>query len=426
MVLACALPFLASSLVLPAEFIVGADFSHLQFFEDRGIVYQDEQGPRDALSILRGHGLNWVRLRLFTSNAQQASADPYNATNNLDYTVPLAVRVKSAGLQFLLDLHYSDSWADPGKQNKPSDWATLIFDQLEERVYEYTRDVVTRFRQAGAAPDIVQVGNEIIGGLLWPEGRVGGSYDSAHQWSQLGRLLKSAILGVREGAGGNPPRILIHIDRGADWGATQWFFDRLLQEQVDFDLIGQSYYPFWHGSLDQLRACLLQTGARYQKPILIIETAFPWSGSTNVVGIPPTPAGQAEFVLDLAKALRAVPAGRGLGIVWWGSEYVRLPGYGLAGFDRRSLFDFDGRAMPVVDALGRLTEAVRLQVVPSGAGLILTWPLGGAGMVLTTTPNLSTPGDWSPVNVLPLTDGLDYRTTLPQTDPVRFYRLETD
>ena len=424
--LACALPWLTSGLALAAEFIAGADFSHLKFFEDRGVVYQDEHGPRDALALLRDHGLNCVRLRLFTSSAQQASADPYNATNNLDYTLPLAVRVKNAGLRFLLDLHYSDSWADPGKQHKPSDWADLSFAQLETRIYEYTRDVVTSFRQAGATPDVVQVGNEIIGGLLWPEGRVGGSYDSAVQWSQLGRLLKSAIRGVHEGAGDVPPRILIHIDRGGNWDATQWFFDRLLREEVHFDLIGQSYYPFWHGSLDHLRACLNQTAARYQKPVLIVETAFPWSGTTNIVGIPPTAAGQREYVIRLAEVLRAVPDDLGLGILWWGSEYVRLEGYGLAGFDRRSFFDFDGRALPVVRALGQLTEPVRLQVMPTGAGVILTWPLSGAGMVLTTTLSLSNPGAWTPVNVAPQTDGLDYRATLPRIEPFRLYRLEAE
>jgi arabinogalactan endo-1,4-beta-galactosidase len=110
-----------------AEFVAGADFSHLGFFEDRGIVYKDAGEPADALVILKRGGLNCVRLRLFTSSTEQARADAYNYTNNLEYTLPLATRVKRAGLQLMLDFHYSDSWADPGKQNKPAAWAGLNF-----------------------------------------------------------------------------------------------------------------------------------------------------------------------------------------------------------------------------------------------------------------------------------------------------------
>src|SRR5262245_2061571 len=123
-------------------FIAGADFSHLAFFEGRGIVYRDNGQPDDGLHMLGSHGLNCVRLRLFTSNADQARADPYNYTNNLDYTLPLAVRVKEAGLRLMLDFHYSDSWADPGKQIKPASWTNLSFAQLEQRMYEYNSNTI--------------------------------------------------------------------------------------------------------------------------------------------------------------------------------------------------------------------------------------------------------------------------------------------
>jgi len=407
-----------------AAVIAGADLSHLKFFEDRDIVYRAENGPRDALAIFRDRGLNCARLRLFTSSAQQADDDPYNAINNLAYTVPLAVRVKNAGLQLLLDFHYSDSWADPGKQTKPAAWATQRFPELEQALYEYTRDSIVSFREAGAMPDYVQVGNEIIGGFLWPEGRLGGTSDTAVQWSQLGRLLKAAIRGVNDGAGNTPPAIVIHIDRGADWGATQWFFDRLLREQVEFDVIGQSYYPFWHGSLNDLRTCLNQAAVRYGKRVLIVETTFPWDGSGSIEGIPATAAGQAQYVVELAKVLASVSGGRGMGIVWWGAEYVRLPGYNLAGFDRRSFFDFSGQALPVVGVLGQLTEPIQVRVVHTSDGLVLDWPLSGVGMVLTTTPSLAIPTIWSSLDTVPEWKGSSFSATLPVDDPYRLFRLE--
>src|SRR5688572_16621992 len=136
---------LLSPIAPAAEFIAGADFSHLGFFEDRGIVYKDGGAPQDALAILKRGGLNCVRLRLFTSTAEQARSNAYNYTNNLDYTLPLAVRAKRAGLQVMLDFHYSDSWADPGKQTKPAAWAGLNFAALEQQMYDYNSNTIAAF-----------------------------------------------------------------------------------------------------------------------------------------------------------------------------------------------------------------------------------------------------------------------------------------
>src|SRR5262249_51579838 len=130
------------------DFSAGADFSHLAFFESRGVVYQDAGQPQDALSILKRHGLTCVRLRLFTSNATQTLADPYNYINNLDYTVPLAVRVKNAGFQFMLDFHYSDTWADPGHQRKPAAWTNLVFPQLVQQLHDYSSNCIAAFKAA--------------------------------------------------------------------------------------------------------------------------------------------------------------------------------------------------------------------------------------------------------------------------------------
>lgn len=408
------------------EFIAGADVSHLAFFEDRGIVYRDAGQAIEALALLKQRGLNCARLRLFTSSAPQAQADPYNSINNLDYTLPLAVRARQAGLQLLLDFHYSDSWADPGKQTKPAAWTNLAFAQLEQRMYDYNSNTIAAFKAAGAMPEYVQVGNEIIQGLLWPDGKVGGSSDTPAQWQKLGVLLKAAVRGIQDAAGDAPPKILIHIDRGGDWAGTRWFFDNLRLQQVEFDLIGESYYPFWHGTLDALRNCLTNAAARYGKPVIVAETAFPWSNSTNIVGIPATPEGQVQFVVELASLVKAVPGGNGIGIIWWGTEYQRLPGVGLAGFDRRSFFDAAGDALPVANALGQLTAPIQLRASLTDTALTLQWPFSGAGLSLVVSTNLSPAEAWQPVPNVVQSTGLTFSVTQPgNASHSRFYRLQS-
>ncbi|HXG46221.1 MAG TPA: glycosyl hydrolase 53 family protein [Methylomirabilota bacterium] len=409
------------------EFIAGADMSHLVFFEDRGVVYRESGRGRDALLLLKERGLNCVRLRLFTSDAQQAAANPYNSANNLDYTLPLAVRVKRAGLQLLLDFHYSDSWADPGKQTKPAAWTNLTFAQLEQRMYEYNSNTIAAFQAAGALPDIVQVGNEVIGGVLWPEGRVGGAFETPAQWSQFGRLLKAAIRGIKDAAAGSSPRIMIHIDRGGDWSGTQWFFDRLQQQQVEFDLIGLSYYPWWHGSLNALRTCLRNAAQRYSRPIVVAETAFPWTNAADIFGIPATPAGQVEFVIEVAKILKSLPGRRGAGLVWWGTEYQWVPGVALAGFDQRSFFDRSGEILPVASAVGQLTAPVRLHARWEGGTLELNWPLSGAGWSLVSVTHLGAVDGWLRVTNA-VEEGLEgFKVRVPdRADQSRFFRLRAD
>lgn len=411
----------------PLEFLAGADLSHLKFFEDRGVTYRASGQAGDALAILRDIGINCARLRLFTSSAAQAAADPYNFVNNLDYTLPLAARVKAAGLKLLLNFHYSDSWADPGKQHKPAAWTNLNFAQLTARLREYNSNTIAAFKAAGAMPDYVQIGNEITSGMLWNDGRVGGGFENATQWSQFARLLINAIQGVRDASGSSPPRIIIHIDRGGDLGATQWFFDRLVAQNVPFDIIGLSYYPFWHGTLDDLRNCLVNAAERYQKPVIIAETAFPFTASTNIHGIPATTNGQARFVTALAEVVRGLPGGRGAGIFWWGAEYQQLHGFNLAGFDRRSLFGVNGNVLPAAVALGRLSAPVALSASVTSTNLRLDWPLSGAGMTLVSTTSLGSATVWQTVTNAVKNTNLTYRATVPiGTGTGRYFRLRSN
>ncbi|MBI1842788.1 MAG: glycosyl hydrolase 53 family protein [Verrucomicrobia bacterium] len=407
------------------DFIAGADCSHLGFFERHGIVYKDGGNRKDAFEILKQGGLTCARLRVFTSNATQAAADPYNFGNTLEDTLSLAVRAKAAGLRLLLDFHYSDSWADPGKQTKPASWSHLTFPQLEQRMRSYSSNCISEFRAAGASPDYAQVGNEIIGGLLWPDGRVGGVYDTPQQWSQLGRLLSAAVRGIHDASEGAPPQIIIHIDRGGDWSGTRWFFDNLAQQPVAFDIIGESYYAWWHGDLADLSHCLTNTAQRYAKPVLIVETAFPWTNSTPVLNLPATPAGQIAYVATIAKVVRKLPAGMGRGIVWWGAEYVGTPGYNLAGFEGRSFFDAGANALPVVKAMGQLSAPLRIDATLNDQDLTLMWPFSGAGLSCVTSTGLAASSVWLPVtNNIQITNAM-FDVSLPRdANHRRFFRLQ--
>lgn len=410
--------------LLADEFIAGADMSHLAYFESRGIVYRENGVARDAFQILTNRGLNCVRLRLFTSTAAQAAANPYNYINNLDYTVPLAVRAKQAGLKFLLDFHYSDSWADPGKQYKPAAWTNLNFTQLKTQVQEYSSNAIIAFKAAGAMPDYVQVGNEISQGFLWEDGKVSGNTNAS--WANLGQLLKAAVSGVLGAAGTNPPQIIVHTDRGGYWNDAKWFFDNLAHQQVPYDMIALSYYPFWHGPLANLSNCLANAAARYSKPVLLVETDFPWNNSTNIYGIPASTNGQVQFVAELAKILKALPGNRGAGVVWWGTEYQPVSGANQAGFGNRSFFNGSGNVLPVADAFGQLVAPIRISTTLTNGGLNISWPLSGAGLALTSSTS-ATAAAWPKVTNAIQSTGAVFNVTIPvNSNHNQFYRLKSD
>ena len=417
--------------VTAGDFLAGADMSHLSFFESKGRTYRNAGQTQDALAILKQQGLTCVRLRLFTSSAAQAVADPYNHINNLEYTAPLAVRVKNAGLQFYLDFHYSDTWADPGHQTVPAAWTNLTFEALVQQMYSYNSNTIASFRGVGAMPDYVSIGNEITSGLLWPHGKVGGSYENPTQWSQLGQLMKAAIRGIQDAATGTlQPKIIVHIDRGGDWNATQWFFDHLSTQEVPFDIVGESYYPFWHGPLSSLSNCLSNAANRYLKPVILVETAFPWTNSywmTAMNDISPSITGQVQYVVGLAPIIRGVAGGRGAGVCWWGTEYQSVNGVNEAGFDTTSFFDAGGVLLPVAHAFGQLAAPVMLNIRSTANGLVLTWPLSGAGRSLRTTTDLKPPAVWSPIAAEAQNTGTVYQLTLPpDSSGQRFYRLQSN
>ncbi|HUA39770.1 MAG TPA: glycosyl hydrolase 53 family protein [Candidatus Sulfopaludibacter sp.] len=423
---------LCSPWVLRAQnnFIAGADLSLLAYFETNGIVYADNGQPGDAIQILKNHGVNCIRLRLFTSSAAQAQADPYDYINNLTYTVPLAVRVKNAGLQFMLDFHYSDTWADPGHQATPAAWTNLTFAQLVPQMRSYNSNAIATFAAAGAMPDFVQIGNEITDGMLWTNGQLTGTWSSSNpSWIRLGELMTNAIQGIRDAAnaaGAPMPRIVVHIDRGGDWNTTKSFFDNLNAQGVPYDIIGESYYPFYHGPYTNLANCVTNAAQRYGKPIFIAETDFPYIFSTNLWGIPATTNGQVQFVVTLAQIVKSAPNNLGAGIFWWGAEY-QYPNANEAGVGTRSLFGSDANMLPAANALAQIAAPIDLNASLNGSGLMVQWPLSGAGMALMTTPSLMPPAVWLPVTNPVLNTGTVFDVTLPiDATQSHFYRLQSN
>ena len=334
--------------------IRGADVSSLPRVEAAGAMFRDSAGPADAVVLLRAAGIDGARLRLWHSPADGAC--------DLAATIAMTLRLHRAGMSVLLDIHYSDTWADPGHQAKPAAWREVTLPALADSVRAYTRDVLAAFRVAGALPECVQLGNEIGRGMLWPDGRVSPGADAA-AWARLTALLRAAAHGAREGAGGRRVRVMLHYEGGGDAPGAREFFDHAVAAGVPFDCIGLSYYPWWHGSLDALAANLAGLHARFHREIRIVETGYPWTlawwDSTHnvlglpsqlVVGAPATPAGQRAFVLAVLDRARHA---RGCdGIYYWEPAWVTAPRAGSP-WENAALFDSTGRALPALEALGR-------------------------------------------------------------------------
>lgn len=315
------------------EYAIGADLSFIKQAEDSGFVFKDIDGKaKKGLDIFKNHGYNWIRLRLFHS--------PTELPNNLVYTLKLAKEAKEKGYKFLLDYHYSDTWADPSKQYLPKVWEGLSQEVLIDSLYQYTKRTMLAFKDSEVYPDMVQIGNEISNGMCWPNGKL------PENWDNLAALLQAGINGVFASAGNKkPPKIMIHIDKGGDWQFTKYWYDKLNTFNVDFDVIGQSYYPWWHGNLLQLRECLNNTVLLYKKEIILVETAYNYEVAEYADKLPPfseTPEGQKEFVEDVHQIILQIPNSLGTGIFWWEAAAPNKA------FSYRTYFTNDGLPQPVL------------------------------------------------------------------------------
>ncbi len=242
--------------------MLGADISFLPELEARGIKFSDKGEQKDPIQILKDHGFNYVRLRLFNDPARDSGYSPKKGFCDLENTKKMAKRVKDAGMKLLLDFHYSDYWADPGKQFKPAAWRSQSFEVLKKSLYDYTKDVIQQLKNQGTTPDMVQIGNEINHGIVWPEGNVSNI-------DQLAQLINAGTAAVK--AVDPSVTMMLHVALGGQNDESVFFIDNMVARGVYFDVIGESYYPKWHGTLDDLRDNLADLVRRYQKDVIVVE-----------------------------------------------------------------------------------------------------------------------------------------------------------
>jgi arabinogalactan endo-1,4-beta-galactosidase len=351
----CVLPIL----LIPAfargqSFLAGGDVSDIPQVEGAGGKYFYHGKQQDPFAIMREAGWNLVRFRIWNN--------PKDGLCDKEYTLKLARRAHAQGLKISLDFHYSDWWADPGKQYAPAAWKELSPSEMERALYRYTRDMVEAMNRQGTPPYMVQVGNEILSGMCWPVGKLDG--DKPGPWHNLAGLLKAGFRAVHDGSGGHPIITMIHLDRGGDNAGARWWFDHIMREGVDFDAIGLSYYPFWQGSLEAARSNLDDLAERYHKDLYVVETAYPWTESSTrhqegvlndgrkatLPGFPVSPEGQARFLLRLKSIIADVPGGHGKGLLYWAPTWISAPGQKTP-YANLATFDYSGAALPAVDAL---------------------------------------------------------------------------
>jgi len=338
--------------------IRGVDISSLPKNEDHGAVYRTADGRReDPIRLVAQAGVTHARLKVWVN--------PADGYNNKAHILPLARRLKRAGIGIWVDFHYSDNWADPAHQTKPAAWADLDVAGLTRAVYDHTADVLGALKRQGTPADLVQIGNELNGGMIWPEG-------NWEHFDNLTAFLKAGLRAARD----TTPRIrtILHLANGGDNGLYRWWFDNVVSYGVDFDIIGLSYYPFWHGPIADAAANMADITARYGKPCVIAETAYPFTlkseddvndilydPSQLTEGFPATPAGQAAWLRAVADLAAAVPGGQGLGYCYWEGLWTYRAGSGWDSTDPASgnawenlaLFDFEDRALPGLRTLGR-------------------------------------------------------------------------
>ncbi|HEY3782394.1 MAG TPA: glycosyl hydrolase 53 family protein [Fimbriimonadaceae bacterium] len=332
-------------------FLRGGDVSEIPEEEAAGAKYFYKGQQEDPLKLLKQAGWNYIRLRIWNN--------PKDGFCDESHTLAMAKRAKAAGLMVGIDFHYSDYWADPGKQYKPAAWKNLSFEDLAKAVHDYTKEVVSKLVAHGTPPYMVQVGNEIGAGMLWPDGKITSA--DPNEWQRLSTLLKAGIQGVHDGQGANHILTMIHLERGGDNSGAVWWFDHLAPYGVDFDVIGLSYYPFWHGHLSALKANLADLGPRYKKPIYIAETAYPWTAdvpghfseilSKLESGYPATPLGQSQFLKQVIDITKQDSGGYGSGIFYWAPTWISTPQRSIP-WDVLATFNKDGKALPAVDTIG--------------------------------------------------------------------------
>jgi arabinogalactan endo-1,4-beta-galactosidase len=311
-------------------FAKGADISWLPQMEATGYKFYNDNGvEEDCFRILKDHGINSIRLRTFVNPSDDKASGHCSKTE----TVEMAVRAQKWGMRVMIDFHYSDSWADPGKQKKPKAWEGHDFPTLLNDLYNYTFDVMTALKSAGVSPEWVQVGNEIPGGMIYPEG-------SSTNWIQLAQLINKGYEAIK--AVSPTSKVILHVDQGNNNERFRWWFDQAKTNGANYDVIGLSYYPFWLTgnpdytlSIEDLGANLKDMAVRYGKEVMVVEVGGEDMKVQNTY----------DMLIAVLKKVKEVPDNKGIGVFYWEPEGARSwSHYGL------SVWGADGKPTKAMDA----------------------------------------------------------------------------
>lgn len=362
------------------KFVKGMDLSTLLELERCGAKYYDNGEERDLLTIMKSYDVDTIRIRLWNDPWSETGESYGAGENDLKTSLEIAKRVTAAGFGVLLNFHYSDFWADPGKQIKPKAWADYGVKELEQAVYDYTLESMQTFLDAGVNITMVQVGNELSNGLLWPEGKVP-NYDN------IATFVNAGIRAVRKADAAIP--VMIHLDNGGNNALYREWFDNFTKRGEDFEIIGLSYYPFWHGSLQMLNDNMNDIAERYGKDLVIAEVSMGYTmedyknyeklsdeerkgyatrpALVEKIEYPMTKQGQYDFMEDFLNRISHIKGGKGKGFFYWEPAWIPVPGSGWATpaslkymndpgpcgneWANQALFDYDGNALPTLSLI---------------------------------------------------------------------------
>lgn len=375
-----------------SKFIKGMDLSTLLELERCGAKYYEDGKEKDILDIMKEHDVDTIRLRLW-NDPKSEEGEPYGAGNNdLAETIAIGKKVTAAGFGVLLNFHYSDFWADPGKQIKPKAWKDFGVDELEQAVYDFTLENLTKIIEAGVNVTMIQVGNELSNGLLWPEGKVP-NYDN------IAKFVNAGIRACRKVNADIP--IMIHLDNGGNNELYVRWFTNFIERGEEFEYIGLSYYPFWHGSLDQLEFNMNDIAKRFNKDLIIAEVSMGFTMDSyqeyekladserkgyatkpelvEKIDYPMTIEGQADFTKDFLNRVANVVDDHGKGFFWWEPAWIPVPGSGWATpaslkymndpgpcgneWANQALFDYDGNVLPALDVIKNFKNKIIAYVI---------------------------------------------------------------
>lgn len=369
---------------LPYGFIKGVDLSTLCEIEALGGKFSDSGKQTDIFDILKGYGVNTLRLRIW-NNPYDENKMPYGGgTADYNNYVQLARRAKKVGMQVMANLHYSDFWTDPSKQFKPKAWETLEGDALEKAVYDYTKNFCLNSVRDGVKPELVQVGNEITNGMLWDSGKLlpDGDKKPRKNYDALAKLLKAGIKAVCD----TLPEavVLTHLENSCNNKIWREWLDNMLSRGVELDMLGASYYPYWHGAFSDFEKNMGEIAKDYEIPLIVSETSYAFTGKSRFDGVtgkenyaglvvgddctgiekpyPFTPEGQKAF---LTRLIDVVESNSMKGFIYWEPAWLPLEGATWATFAgqdyinehkglgnewaNQALFDYDGNALPALN-----------------------------------------------------------------------------